>query len=215
MEKIFYSFVTRDGYQGNSPTYFDVQHFDWAKRVEDAYPVIRKELEDFLAGGKKLWPYFDKDIVTKKNGWKTIPFMAWGVKFRKNRKAAPEVSKLIDGIPGCVSASFNQLDGDTEIVPHFGDTNAIARCHLGVIIPGDLPELGFRVQNEERNWEEGKLLMFCDAHEHTAWNKTEKKDSYSCLISYVQNTLVSAGESVVKYWLLCFFRVWGKRCLSS
>lgn len=155
--------------------YFDVSQLPWATQVEDSYPEIRKELEDFLEGGKKLWPYFDKSIVSKQGGWKTIPFGAWGVKFYRNRKAAPRLAQLIDRIPGCVSASFNMLEGDTEILPHYGDTDAIMRCHLGIIVPGELPELGFSVQGEDRSWREGKLLVFTDAHQHRAWNKTEKE----------------------------------------
>ncbi|MGH6729441.1 MAG: aspartyl/asparaginyl beta-hydroxylase domain-containing protein, partial [Sphingomicrobium sp.] len=43
-------------------------------------------------------------------------------------------------------------------------------CHLPLIVP---PDCGFRVGNEVRQWEEGKLLAFDDTIEHEAWNRSE------------------------------------------
>lgn len=51
--------------------------------------------------------------------------------------------------------------------------SAIFRCHLGLKIPGEAPECCFTVGPESRSWEEGKVLMFCDAHRHTAVNYTD------------------------------------------
>jgi len=172
-EKIYYSFITRDGYKGNAPKYFEPSEFEWSENIESNWEGVKKELDAFLASGHELWPYFDQSIVTKKNNWKTIPFGAWGVKFYGNRKKAPFTSALLDKVPGVVSASFNMLDAETRIVPHFGDTNAVMRCHLGIVIPGSLPEVGFEVEGEQKSWEEGKLLFFCDAHNHTAWNDSK------------------------------------------
>ncbi|MCB9194612.1 MAG: aspartyl/asparaginyl beta-hydroxylase domain-containing protein [Flavobacteriales bacterium] len=174
-EELFYSFVTRDGYKGDAPAYFETSNFEWSKNLESQWLTIKSELDGFLSRGKELWPYFDQQIVSRKNSWKTIPLMAWGVHFRKNEKEAPITSKLLSEIPGLVSASFNMLEGDSEIVPHYGDTDGIMRCHLGLIVPGQLPEIGFKVQQESRSWHEGKLLLFCDAHQHTAWNRTTEK----------------------------------------
>lgn len=171
-EKIFYSFVTRDGYKGNAPKYFDVEQFEWSSEIENNWEDIKGELDSFLKSGHELWPYFDQNIVTKKNSWKTIPFYAWGVKFYGNSKKAPKTIKMLEKIPGMVSASFNLLEPNTTIVPHYGDTNAVMRCHLGIIIPGGLPDVGFEVDGEKRAWKEGKLLFFCDAHNHSAWNNS-------------------------------------------
>ncbi len=168
--KLFYSFITRDGYKGNAPDFFDPKNFKWTKEVENNWHAIKLELDQIINSGKELTPYFDKDIVSKKNSWKTIPFSAWGVLFKKNRKLAPITTKTLDKIPGIVSASFNKLSAQSEIKEHFGDTDGIIRCHLGLVIPGELPEVGFQVNDKSVSWEEGKLLIFCDAHKHKAWN---------------------------------------------
>jgi aspartyl/asparaginyl beta-hydroxylase (cupin superfamily) len=173
--KLFYSFITRSGYEGDAPKYFDKNDFEWAKYLENNTHEIKSELLTFLAKDKELWPYFDKNIVSKKNSWKTIPFAAWNVKFRKNQMEAPKTMALLNSIPNLVSASFNMLDADSEILPHHGDTDGIMRCHLGLIIPGNLPEVGFEVDGESKSWEEGSLLIFCDAHKHRAWNHSKEQ----------------------------------------
>jgi ornithine lipid ester-linked acyl 2-hydroxylase len=98
-----------------------------------------------------------------------------GVKFHSNLKKFPLTTKIINQIPGLVSASFNVLESNAEINPHFGDTNGIVRAHLGLLVPGTLPKLGFQVNLEQRTWEEGKLLLFCDGYPHRAWNYTKEK----------------------------------------
>jgi aspartyl/asparaginyl beta-hydroxylase (cupin superfamily) len=62
---------------------------------------------------------------------------------------------------------FSLLRAGARIAPHTGTHNARLICHLPLIVP---PECGFRVGNEVRQWEEGKLLIFDDTIEHEAWN---------------------------------------------
>ena len=44
-------------------------------------------------------------------------------------------------------------------------------CHLPLVVP---PGCGFRVGNETREWEPGKLLIFDDTIEHEAWNDSSE-----------------------------------------
>jgi ornithine lipid ester-linked acyl 2-hydroxylase len=76
---------------------------------------------------------------------------------------------------GLVSAYISKLEAHTEILPHRGDTNGIIRCHLGLTVPGKLPDCGFQAGYDQRSWEEGKLLLFNDAARHLAFNQTEKE----------------------------------------
>ena len=66
------------------------------------------------------------------------------------------------------------MEPNSSIKPHYGDTNAIHRCHLGLLIPTSLPFTGFQVGYEKRSWEEGKLLIFNDAAYHKAWNESSQ-----------------------------------------
>mgnify|MGYP000459735610 CR=1 FL=1 len=202
--KLFYSFITRTGYKGNAPKYFNNGDFEWVKTIENQSEEIKKELLDFLTKDKELWPYFDKNIVSKKNSWKTIPFAAWNVKFRKNQKEAPKTTKLLRSIPNLVSASFNLLDADSDILPHFGDTDGIMRCHLGLIIPGSLPEVGFEVNGEKKSWKEGAVLIFCDAHQHRAWNHS-KKERYILLFDVIRPEFASQKNTICAKVLASLF----------
>lgn len=172
---IYYSFLERKGFSGNEPFFYNPADFDWTKRLEDNWLTIRAELDALIKEGTEMEAYFDKDLVTVAQSWKTIAFYAWGVKFFKACKKAPKTIELLESVPGMLSASFNMLEGGATIKPHNGDTNAIVRCHLGLYVPAGLPEVGFRVGTDKQPWHEGKYLIFCDAHEHTAWNNSTEK----------------------------------------
>lgn len=90
-------------------------------------------------------------------------------------RECPGTVNLLRDIPGLVSASVSIMEPHAEIKPHFGDTDAIYRCHLGLVIPGGLPGCGIRVGYEDRAWQHGQLIVFNDANYHTAWNQTDQR----------------------------------------
>lgn len=200
----WYSFLDRSDYKGSEPYFFDTAQFAWAKNVEANWTTIRSELDKLLATDATMNPYFDPNLVTKAQSWKTIAFGAWGVWFGQNCRKVPKTIALLQKIPGCVSASFNLLDPHSSIKPHNGDTNAIVRCHLGLHIPAGLPQVGFRVGNEERAWENGKLLIFCDAHRHTAWNESDQK-RYILLFDVVRPEYIQQKKRVCSRVLASLF----------
>lgn len=81
----------------------------------------------------------------------------WGLNHRENQAHFPKTMAILRAVPGLSLVAFSQLDPRSSIKPHNGDTNANIRCHLGLVVPGPLPELGFRVGTETRSWEEGKV----------------------------------------------------------
>lgn len=109
-------------------------------------------------------------MVNKHGTWKTISLKWWNIHLYENHRYFPKTIEIFEQIPGFVSLSFNLLEAGGHIVPHNGDTNAIYRCHLGIKIPDTIPNCGFRVEDEWRSWEEGKLLVFVDALNHEAIN---------------------------------------------
>ena len=62
---------------------------------------------------------------------------------------------------------FSLLKGGARIPAHTGMLNTRLISHLPLIVPADC---GFRVGNEIRQWEVGKLMIFDDTIEHEAWN---------------------------------------------
>ena len=69
------------------------------------------------------------------------------------------------------TAMFSLLKAGARISPHTGMFNTRLVCHLPLIVP---PNCRFRVGNEVREWEEGKLLIFDDTIEHEAWNDSDE-----------------------------------------
>ena len=92
--------------------------------------------------------------------------------YRYHKRCAhfPETMKILEAIPELSLVSINVLSTGIDIMPHYGETDATHRCHLGLIVPAGMPLCGIRVGNELRGWEEGKVLAFIDGNRHKVWN---------------------------------------------
>jgi aspartyl/asparaginyl beta-hydroxylase (cupin superfamily) len=202
-EKIYYSFVERDGYKGNAPAYFDKDDFAWASEVELAFQDIKNELEALIAVNK-MQPYKNGKLVANVDDWKTISVKAWGVNHYGKSKELPKTSKVFNNIPGLVSLSFNLLSAGSEIEAHHGDTSSTMRGHMGMIIPDKLPIVGFRVSGQEKSWDEGRILLFSDAHEHAAWNHS-KQDRIILLFDVVKPEYLGSKHVICSRVLSALF----------
>lgn len=161
-------------FAGSEPFFFDPADHPWVAEVESQWEVIRDELSEFIrTNDHRLEPYIEADMVSRPKKWRTIGLRFWGREASQNAALFPETRRIVSCIPGLSAISFNLLEANSTIKPHQGDTNAIMRCHLGLIVPASAPRCGFRVGKEVRSWEEGRFFLFCDAHEHTAWNNTD------------------------------------------
>lgn len=163
-------------FHGNEPFYFEASEFPWVARVETHWEEIRDELLKNLEQDERiLEPYLDREMATKAESWRTLGLMFWTRRSQTNCQRFPVTWSVLKDVPGITAISFNLLEPNTTIKPHVGNTNAIIRCHMGLIIPAPAPRCGFRVGTETRSWEPGKFLMFCDAHMHSAWNNTNDR----------------------------------------
>ena len=162
-------------FAGDEPSFFDPAKHAWVAKVEAQWETIRDELLEFARRNDALLePYIDEGMVSRPKKWRTIGLRFWGRESLRNSAFFPETERIVACIPGLTTVSFNLLEGNSSIKPHQGDTNAIMRCHLGLVVPAPMPRCGFRVDRDVRSWEEGKFFLFCDAHEHTAWNNTDQ-----------------------------------------
>ena len=173
MKNIWFSIFDKTDYKGNEPNFLNPNDYSFSKIIYDNYEVISNELMKYLEA-HELENYFNTTMVAKANTWKTISLKWWDVQIYEHHKYFPKTLKAINSIPGLVSASFNLLEPQGHIIPHCGDTNGIFRCHLGLSIPDKIPACGFRVNDEWRSWEPGKLLVFVDANNHEAINNTNQ-----------------------------------------
>ena len=162
-------------FAGDEPFFHDPEDFPWVKTLEDNWRPIKEEVEALLARREdRLSPYFHASMVFPPQSWKTLGFRFWTYRMHENCRDCPKTAKILESIPNLTAASVSVLEAGANINPHQGDTNAIVRIHLGLDIPEGLPGCGFQVGSEARPWEEGRVLMFCDAHTHTAWNRSSR-----------------------------------------
>lgn len=172
-------------YKGNEPPFINSEGFDWANDIKLNADDIKKELHHYLSKND-LKSYFNEAMVSRQNSWRTISLKTWNIELFNNQKEFPYTTALINKYPQIISASFNLLEPNSRIHPHCGDTNAIYRCHLGLQIPSGLPDCGFRVKNETKEWKNGEWLIFMDAYNHEAWNNTTK-ERYIFLLDVIRD----------------------------
>jgi aspartyl/asparaginyl beta-hydroxylase (cupin superfamily) len=176
-EKLFFEFLHEREPFLSEKTFYDPGRFEWTGLIEKNHPAISREIMAFFESHQSDFnPYFINELMNAPGKWRSFGFYFWG------RRAPYAVCKhfsetihLLKTIPNLVSASISVMEPNSEIRPHYGDTNAIYRCHFGIVIPGQLPDIGFQAGYEKRSWEEGKFLIFNDAAYHKAWNYTNER----------------------------------------
>jgi aspartyl/asparaginyl beta-hydroxylase (cupin superfamily) len=163
--------------------FYDPALFDWAPAVEAATDIIREELQSVLAEGLEgFLPYIrtqphqprDHPLLDKLD-WSTLFFCENGKLFEDTIARCPRTWEAMQAAPlpwverSLPTVMFSLLRPGAWIPAHHGVHNTRLICHLPLIVPLGCP---FRVGNEERQWEEGKLLIFDDSMEHEAWNES-------------------------------------------
>lgn len=192
--KLWFSLYDSSEYKGDATAFFPPENYEWAKVIINNYDVIKGELLDYLKD-HKLESYFNASMVERKNTWKTTAVKWWGINLYNNQKTFSRTSKIINSFPNIVSASFNLLEANSKIKPHYGDTNAIFRCHLALIIPKASTQCGFTVKGETRHWEEGNMLVFVDANYHEAYNNSDE-DRYIFLFDVLRDEFIEKERYV-------------------
>jgi aspartyl/asparaginyl beta-hydroxylase (cupin superfamily) len=172
--KVWFSITSKDHvYQGTESEFVEVCHEDWAQSLLHHYDEIKAELNNYLCTHQMV-PYFHQSMVSKKDKWKTIGLKFWEIEMPKHMVHFPKTKNWLKQHRNVVSCSFSQLDANSRILPHAGDTNGIYRVHLGFEVPEGLPRCGFRVRDQRRSWKEKELFGFLDAYNHEAWNESER-----------------------------------------
>lgn len=151
---------------GNHPT---------IKKIENKFPIIKKEVEDYINGKFKLTAS-NPNAPKKDNpqSWNNVYFTNYMLSYRIGKKYFPETYEILTQNKDLTLAGITTLKAGGRLMPHCGETNAIIRCHIGLKVPGKLPDLGLKVKSESRSWEEGKAFAFNDAFVHEAWNNTSE-----------------------------------------
>jgi aspartyl/asparaginyl beta-hydroxylase (cupin superfamily) len=163
-------------YKGSLPCFYNREDFPVARYVEQNWETMREEIIGFLNSGKVLEGSTSANSpgLSHPDAWKRMYFMNSMWLQPDNCRKLPKTWNILKQIPGVTLGAVLILDPHSCIHPHSSESNINIRCHVGIKIPGSLPECGIRVGTEEHNWKDGQVLMFSDCHEHTVWNNSSE-----------------------------------------
>ena len=163
--------------------FYDPALFDWVPAVEAATATILEEVRPVFAGGREGFrpyiqsarnePRLDDNPLVDNDDWSALFLCRDGKVSDEAIARFPLTWAAMQQVPApwiegsAPTIMFSLLRAGTRINPHTGMHNTRLICHLPLIVP---PGCGFRVGNEVREWEVGKLLIFDDTIEHEAWN---------------------------------------------
>lgn len=175
-KKIHFIYSDDSVYESAEQVFYNPEQYPEIKAIEDNFDVIKQEVSPYIRGEVKIDASNpNAPDVNYPDTWKHIYFMNYRWQFRQTHQLFPKTSRLLKQHPTITLAGIASLEAGGKLLPHVGETNAIIRCHLGIKIPGTLPQCGLRVKDEHRGWEEGKVVCFNDAFNHEAWNLTNEK----------------------------------------
>lgn len=171
--KFFYSDYSI--YESDEPMFYNPENYPEIKYIKDNYSIISEEVKDYVEGKFNInYKNPGAPEMTYPDSWKNVYFKNYLLKYKMGKKYFPKTHKLIDNNSNITLAGITTLAPRSKLKSHCGETNAIIRCHLGLKVPGKLPELGLSVKGNSITWEEGKVFAFNDAYQHEAWNNTDE-----------------------------------------
>ncbi|XP_054035206.1 aspartyl/asparaginyl beta-hydroxylase [Dryobates pubescens] len=144
---------------------------DLVKSLEKNWKLIRDEgLTVMDKKGNFFLP--EDENLREKGDWSQFTLWQQGRRNENACKSVPKTCALLERFPeatGCRRGQikYSIMHPGTHVWPHTGPTNCRLRMHLGLVIPQE----GCRIRcaQENRTWEEGKVLIFDDSFEHEVW----------------------------------------------
>jgi len=169
--------IRESKYNGSLPCFYSDNDFPEIAIIKKNWKVVLDEVMDYETrfGNITGMNTYTPPDLSSATAWNNMYFDNYMWRFHKNRKHFPKTCALLAQLPACTHSGISVLSPQSSIAPHYGDTNAAIRCHLGLHIPAPLPSCGIRVGQEERGWADGEFTIFTEAHYHTAWNHTDQR----------------------------------------
>jgi beta-hydroxylase len=162
------------------PGFYDISSYPFLEEIEKNYLIIKQEFDNIIENNDlfKAWPQ-EKMTNYSPDTWQVILVRARTNWYNQVEKMLvyqhyfPKTLSILHNALGddLCDVGFSKLYPKSKIQPHNGLFANMLRCHLGLHIPeGDCK---ITVNGKTKKWQEGKLLIFNEALEHTAWNETE------------------------------------------
>jgi ornithine lipid ester-linked acyl 2-hydroxylase len=157
--------------------FYPVSRLAWARPLEADWRLVRAELDAVMVKLHEVPnaqdAYAGQEALATDDQWKTFTLCRGSNKFVDNNcSRCPHTHRLLRQVPGLTHAMFSILAPGKHIQAHRGAYGGLIDCHLALLVPEPAERCRIRVGDEERQWQEGKLLAFDDSHEHEVWNDT-------------------------------------------
>ncbi len=161
------------------PPVFEPALFPWVRSLEAAAPLIKKESEQVLAVRDRLPPISeispDHKRIAADDRWRSFFLWGYGYRIESNCVHCPETVRLLETIPGLMTAFFSVMLPGTHLPRHKGVSKAIVTCHLPLVVPDDAASCRIDVEGHVHQWAEGDCFVFDDTYPHEVWNDTDQE----------------------------------------
>jgi len=187
---------------GNPPV-FDPQIFSWVQHLENNWEAIRDEALAVLEHPENIPPLRvvspDHSRIAVDDNWKV--FFLWGYRYeiQDNTARCPATNQFLQSVPNLISGFFSIHTPGTHLPRHYGPTNGMITCHLGLQIPKDSDNCRISIDDKDYYWQEGKFLIFDDTYYHEVWNDTE--EDRVILLMHVERPLRQPGKAIADGFL--------------
>ncbi|XP_013135168.1 PREDICTED: aspartyl/asparaginyl beta-hydroxylase isoform X2 [Papilio polytes] len=145
----------------------ETPYIQLANALERSWKEILKEGEAARALYEK-----EKEGLKEKGEWSQLELFVRGKEIPGRCKRAPVTCSIVKMEAAAASCSrgqvkFSVMSAGTHVRPHVGPTNCRLRMHLGL---SNTKHTYIRVDQEIREWQLGKVLLFDDSFEHEVWH---------------------------------------------
>jgi beta-hydroxylase len=150
--------------------------FPWTAYLEANTPAIRAVADVLLRDRmsvpsvRDISPDHAKIAVDEK--WRSFFLWGYGVRIDANCARCPETAKILENIPGLLTAFYSVMLAGAHVPRLTGPTKAILTTHLGLIIPIEREKCHMNVGDQDVVWQEGHAVIFDDMFPHEVWNNT-------------------------------------------
>ena len=152
--------------------------FRWIPYLENNAPAIRAEAERLLRDRmsvpsiRDVSPDHHKIAVDDK--WRSFFLWGYGIKIEPNCARCPETARILENIPGLLTAFYSVMLAGAHVPRHTGPTKAILTAHLGLIVPSEREKCHMQVGAKNMIWQDGRIFVFDDMFPHEVWNDTSE-----------------------------------------
>ena len=172
--------------------------FPWVDYLEANTATIRAEADALLQDRmsvpsvREISPDHAKIAVDEK--WRSFFLWGYGVRIDANCARCPETAKILDNIPGLLTAFYSVMLAGAHVPRHTGPTKAILTTHLGLIVPVEREKCHMHVGENNVVWQEGKIVIFDDMFPHEVWNDTN--EDRIILLLHIKRPLKFPGSAL-------------------